>query len=669
MKIHYKFSPPVFVGSVLMIALLVITGAVWPDASQSFYQSIQTWIETHVGWLYILGVAIFLIFIVFVMMSRFGDIKLGPDHAEPDYKYTSWFAMLFSAGMGIGLVFFGVGEPVMHFLAPPDVDPESIAAAREALKITMFHWGLHAWAIYAVVALSLAYFTYRHQLPLLPRSALYPIIGERIYGPIGHTVDIFAVIGTLIGVATSLGYGAMQVNAGLNYLFGLPIGVNVQIVLIIVISLMATASVFSGLDRGVKKLSELNLTLAFSLLLLILIVGPTVSLLQTLVQNTGSYLGDLVNKTFNLYAYDRKDAWLGGWTLLYWGWWISWSPFVGTFIARVSRGRTIREFLVGILFVPTGVALIWFTVFGNSGIDLIMNNGAQELAEAVNTDVSVALFKFFEYMPLTQILSGIAIVLVVVFFVTSSDSGSLVIDSLTSGGVTDAPVWQRIFWALLQGLVAIVLLWAGGLAALQTATIVSALPFVLVMMVMCFGLYKALQDDALRMRNVQMHHTTVQYSKTSVDWQTRIRTLNAQPTRRDVNNYLRTVAKPALEKVRSEFEEQGFKVSLKGITNLRLEISQSDESVFVYALRKRYFTTALAMGPGELVVDEETEEEEEARAEQDDGTYYYRVEVFLEQGGQEYDVMGYTEEQIIADVVTQYERYLQYLHLSHAELV
>lgn len=669
MKIHYKFSPPVFVGSVLMIALLVITGAVWPDASQSFYQSIQTWIETHVGWLYILGVAIFLIFIVFVMMSRFGDIKLGPDHAEPDYKYTSWFAMLFSAGMGIGLVFFGVGEPVMHFLAPPDVAPESIAAAREALKITMFHWGLHAWAIYAVVALSLAYFTYRHQLPLLPRSALYPLIGERIYGPIGHTVDIFAVIGTLIGVATSLGYGAMQVNAGLNYLFGLPIGVNVQIVLIIVISLMATASVFSGLDRGVKKLSELNLTLAFSLLLLILIVGPTVSLLQTLVQNTGSYLGDLVNKTFNLYAYDRKDAWLGGWTLLYWGWWISWSPFVGTFIARVSRGRTIREFLVGILFVPTGVALIWFTIFGNSGIDLIMHNGAHELAEAVNTDVSVALFKFFEYMPLTQVLSGIAIVLVVVFFVTSSDSGSLVIDSLTSGGVTDAPVWQRIFWALLQGLVAIVLLWAGGLAALQTATIVSALPFVLVMMLMCFGLYKALQDDALRMRNVQMHHTTVQYSRTSVDWQTRIRTLNAQPTRRDVNNYLRTVAKPALEKVRSEFEEQGFKVSLKGITNLRLEISQSDESVFVYALRKRYFTTALAMGPGELVVDEETEEEEEARAEQDDGTYYYRVEVFLEQGGQEYDVMGYTEEQIIADVVTQYERYLQYLHLSHAELV
>ncbi|MDX5593372.1 BCCT family transporter [Pseudovibrio sp. SPO723] len=669
MKFHYKFSPPVFGGSVAMIALLVLTGAAWPTESQQFYSAIQSWIETHVGWLYILGVAIFLIFIVFVMASRYGDIKLGPDHAEPDYSYGSWFSMLFSAGMGIGLVFFGVGEPVMHFLAPPDVSPETIEAAREALKITMFHWGLHAWAIYAVVALSLAYFTYRHQLPLLPRSALYPLIGERIYGPIGHAVDTFAVIGTLIGVATSLGYGSMQVNAGLNYLFGVPVSTNIQILLIVVISLMATASVFSGLDRGVKKLSELNLMLAFSLLVLILIVGPTVTLLQTLVQNAGSYLGDLVNKTFNLYAYDRKDAWLGGWTLLYWGWWISWSPFVGTFIARVSRGRTIREFLVGILFVPTGVALIWFTIFGNSGIDLIMNGGATDLAEAVNTDVSVALFKFFEYMPLTEILSGIAIILVVVFFVTSSDSGSLVIDSLTSDGVTDAPVWQRIFWALLQGVVAIVLLWAGGLAALQTATIVSALPFVLVMLAMCFGLYKALQDDALRMRNLQNHHTTVQYTKTTVDWQSRIRSLNSRPTRRDANHFLRTVARPALENVRSEFDEQGFRVKLTGITNLRLEIQQADENVFVYALRKRYFTTALAMGPGELVMDEDTEEAEDSRAEEDDGTFYYRVEVFLEQGGQEYDVMGYTEEQIIADVVTQYERYLQYLHLSHAELV
>ncbi|MTI18948.1 BCCT family transporter, partial [Rhodobacteraceae bacterium RKSG542] len=640
-----------------------------PTASAEFYKSIQHWIETNVGWLYVLGVAVFLIFIFLVMVSRFGDIKLGPDHAVPDYSYASWFAMLFSAGMGIGLVFFGVGEPVMHFLAPPTGDPQSVEAAREALKITMFHWGLHGWAVYGVVALCLAYFTYRHHLPLLPRSALYPLIGERIYGPIGHAVDIFAVVGTLLGVATSLGYGAMQVNSGLNYLFGITVSTEVQIVLIGIITLMATCSVFSGLDRGVKRLSELNLVLAFSLLALVLIVGPTVYLLKTLVQNAGAYLSDLVDKTFNLYAYQRKDEWLGGWTLLYWGWWISWSPFVGTFIARVSKGRTIREFLIGILFVPTGVSLVWFTVFGNSGIELIMNHGGESLVTAINTDVSVALFKFFEYLPLTSVLSGIAIVLVVVFFVTSSDSGSLVIDSLTSGGEMDSPVWQRVFWALLQGVVAIVLLWAGGLAALQTATIASAMPFILVMMLMCVGLYKALQDDALRMKNLQLHHTAVQYSKAGVDWRQRIQTLNSQPTRRDANEFMRNVAKPALERVRAEFEGQGFEVVLSGVSHLRLEIKQNDRDSFVYALRKRYFTTSMAMGPGGLVIDEETEEEENEKADQDDGTYYFRVEVFLEQGGQEYDVMGYTEEQIIADVVTQYERYLQYLHLSHAEPV
>lgn len=350
----------------------------------------------------------------------------------------------------------------MHFLAPPDATPETIAAAKEAMKITFFHWGIHAWAIYGVVALSLAYFSYRHKLPLLPRSALYPLIGERIYGPIGHAVDTFAVLGTMFGVATSLGFGVLQVNSGLSYLFtDLPNNTLVQVSLIIGITLLATLSVFSGLDKGVKRLSELNLGLAILLLCIVLILGPTVMLLQAFVQNTGGYLSDLVNKTFNLYAYQQKEDWLGGWTLLYWGWWISWSPFVGTFIARVSRGRTIREFLIGVLFVPSALTFLWMTVFGNSAINAIMHQGATYLAEAVNTDVSVALFVFFEHMPFSTLLSGIAICLVVTFFVTSSDSGSLVIDNLTSGGDNNAPVWQRVFWALLQGVVASVLLLAG----------------------------------------------------------------------------------------------------------------------------------------------------------------------------------------------------------------
>lgn len=652
MAIKSSINPPVFFSSVVLIFLMVFVGVVWPEQAQVVFKSAQKWLEIKTGWLYILGVAFFLIFIIFVMVSRFGDIKLGPDHAEPDYSYKSWIAMLFSAGMGIGLMFFGVAEPVMHFLAPPDADPQTIQAAKDAMKITFFHWGIHAWAIYAVVALSLAYFSYRHKLPLLPRSALYPLIGERIYGPIGHAVDTFAVLGTLFGVATSLGFGVLQVNSGLNYLLGVPISSMVQVMLIIGITLIATLSVFSGLDKGVKRLSELNLGLAILLLVFVLLFGPTVALLQAFVQNTGAYLSDIVGKTFNLYAYEQKNDWIGGWTLLYWGWWISWSPFVGTFIARVSRGRTIREFLIGVLFVPSAFTFLWMTVFGNTAIDAIMNHGASYLSEAVSSDVSVALFKFFEHMPMSTLLSSIALCLVVTFFVTSSDSGSLVIDNLTSGGDVHAPVWQRIFWALLQGVVASVLLLAGGLQALQTVAIASAMPFLLVMLLMCFGLFKALQDDWLKINSVQSHNTSVQYAKTNVSWEERIDVLVSHPSHEDAQLFLKHVAAPALEKACQSFVKRNIRAQMQYVEDrVRFVIKESEQGDFVYGLRIRAHTI-----PNPLA--------EEIR---DGDTNYYRVEVFLEHGGQHYDVMGYTEEQLLADVVTQYERYLHYLHLSSSE--
>ncbi len=653
MSIKSSINPPVFYSSVFLIPLMVMICAVWPTEANTIFKSIHSWIETQAGWLYILSVAFFLIFILFVMVSRFGDIKLGPDHSVPDYSYKSWIAMLFSAGMGIGLMFFGVAEPVMHYLAPPDATPESLAAAKEAMKITFFHWGLHAWAIYAVVALSLAYFSYRHKLPLLPRSALYPLIGERIYGPIGHTVDTFAVLGTMFGVATSLGFGVLQVNSGLSYLFeGLPNNAVVQVCLIIAITLLATLSVFSGLDKGVKRLSELNLGLAIILLVIVLVLGPTVMLLQAFVQNTGGYLSDLVNKTFNLYAYQHKEDWLGGWTLLYWGWWISWSPFVGTFIARVSRGRTIREFLIGVLFVPSTLTFLWMTVFGNSAIDSIMNHGAKYLADAVNTDVSVALFVFFEHMPFPTLLSGIAICLVVTFFVTSSDSGSLVIDNLTSGGDSNAPVWQRVFWALLQGVVASVLLLAGGLQALQTAAIASAMPFLVVMLFMCLGLFKALKNDWQKINSVQLHNTSVQYAKTNMSWEERIGVLVSHPTHEEAQYFLNNVATPALSKVCQHFMAKGIAADLEYLDGrVRLVISNELNLPFVYGVRTRCFEIINPVG---------------TEIEQGD-TLYYRAEVYLEQGGQHYDVMGYTEDQILADVVTQYEKYLHYLHLSNAD--
>ncbi|WP_377517376.1 BCCT family transporter [Microbulbifer taiwanensis] len=354
--------------------MLVAYAVFFPDDATTRFKSLQAGIVANMSWYYVLVVAIILVSVVIIGISRFGDIKLGPEHAEPDYNYGTWFAMLFSAGMGIGLLFFGVAEPVMHYLDPPVGETGTVAAARQAMVLTFFHWGLHAWSIYAIVALILAYFSYRHKLPLTLRSALYPMIGERIYGPIGDAVDVFAIVGTVCGVATTLGYGVLQINSGLNHLFGVPVGQTTQVILIVVTTALATVSVVMGLDVGIKRLSQLNMSLAGLLLFMVLMLGSTVYLLQAFVQNFGSYLSVLVGKTFNLYAYKPTD-WLGGWTILYWGWWMSWSPFVGLFIARISRGRTIREFVIGAMLVPAGVTLLWMTFFGNSAIHMILNEG------------------------------------------------------------------------------------------------------------------------------------------------------------------------------------------------------------------------------------------------------------------------------------------------------
>lgn len=492
-----KINPPVFITAALLILLFVTLTAVFTGTASALSGALYAWVTQKAGWFYVFVVTVFLVFVLWLALSRHGSVKLGPDDSRPDYSYSAWFAMLFSAGIGIGLMFFGVAEPVTHFMQPPVGDAQSIAAARQAMRLTLFHWGLHGWAIYAVVALSLGYFAFRHGLPLTIRSSLYPLIGERIYGPVGHIVDVFAVLGTLFGVATSLGLGVMQINAGINYLFQVPVHTSVQIALIIAITLIATGSVVMGLNGGIRRLSIVNMALAGALLVFVLLAGPTALLLQTLMQNTGNYAAELLDMTLNLYAYQPNDAWLGAWTLFYWGWWIAWAPFVGMFIARISRGRSIREFVVGVLLVPMGFTLMWMTFFGNTAIDMIMNQGMGGLATDVAADSSVALFRFLEQLPWSGLTSLLATLLVVTFFVTSSDSGSLVVDTLTSGGASHTPIWQRVFWAVLEGLIAAVLLTAGGLAALQTATVASALPFAVVMMLMCWGLLRALQREPL----------------------------------------------------------------------------------------------------------------------------------------------------------------------------
>ncbi len=498
MRFRLKTNPVVFAVSVVMILGFLIAGTTATDALHGFFEAAQEGIAASLGWYYVLVVGAFLVFVVWLGASRFGRIRLGPPDSRPEYRYLTWFAMLFTAGMGIGLVFWAVAEPLSHLADPPMAEPGGAAARTEAMRFTFFHWGLHAWAIYIVVGVSLAYFAYRHGLPLSIRSALYPLLGERIHGRLGDVVDIFAVFGTMFGVATSLGFGVLQVNAGLASLGVLPQSSTVQMLLIAGITLAAIGSVLLGLDKGILRLSVTNLAIGVVLMLFVLLAGSTTGVLASFVQQLGDYLQRLPETTLWTDA-EARTGWQAGWTLFYWGWWISWAPFVGMFLARVSRGRTIREFVFGVLLVPVAFTFVWLAVFGNTAFSVDEATGGA-LSAKVAEDPAIALFGLFGELPFATITTVLAILLVALYFVTSSDSASLVIDLLTSGGETDAPKVQRVFWAVLEGAVAAVLLLAGagGLEALQTAAITTALPFSLVMLVMCWGLVRALLADDRR---------------------------------------------------------------------------------------------------------------------------------------------------------------------------
>jgi choline/glycine/proline betaine transport protein len=597
----------------------------------------------------VLVVAIVLVSVLVFSLSRFGDIKLGPDHAEPEYSSLSWFSMLFAAGMGIGLMFFGVAEPVMHFLQPPHGVGGTPEAAAQALTLTYFHWGLHAWAIYAIVALLLAYFAYRHGLPLTVRSAFYPLIGERIYGPVGAAIDVFAIVCTACGIATSLGFGVLQINSGLEYLLGIPVGPGVQVLLIVLTMALASISVAMGLNAGIKRLSEINIALSVLLLLGVLIAGPTILLLAGTLESLGVYLSELISKTFTLYAYDPTD-WLGGWTIFYWGWWMSWSPFVGLFIARISRGRTIREFTFGAILVPCGFTLLWMGVFGNSAIDLILHGGAGELAEAVSANQAVALFRFLEYLPFSTLLAGVSLAMVVVFFVTSADSGALVLNMLSAHGRDDTPILQRVIWAAVIGAIAAVLLLSGGLASLQTAAIASALPFSLALLGAIWGFSRALAVDAGQ-RDAQSVTPVID---SAGDWRERLANLLSFPEDRNVRRFLRDEVSPALRDFAAELSAHEIEAQVNERfderSRVRLEVLNGGEIDFVYEVRCRPHAM-----PDERLAGE-------AIASLAEGDRYFRAEVHLSQGGQDYCIMGWTRDQITHDVLNHYENHLQFLH-------
>jgi len=464
-------------------------GAFGEAADSAFGYMVDAW-----GWSFILGASIFLILIVFLLLSPVGEIRLGKDEESPEYSNLAWFAMLFSCGMGIGLLFWGVSEPIWHYMWPPYGEANTAEAVHVAMQYSYFHWGFHPWAIYAVVAGSLAYFSYRKGLPMMLSSCLEPILGRKgIEGPWGMLVNIIGVFATLFGLATSLGLGAMQIGAGLENLFGIPSGPVLWVTIVIVTTAAAIISTATGIDRGIKYLSQINIVVAILLMILVFIVGPTLFILNMFTQATGDYLQNIIQMSFGLDAAGAfTEGWYGAWTIFYWAWWIAWAPFVGTFIARISRGRTIRNFIVGVMLVPVLVSMVWFAVFGGSALYQTHVLGDESIMDAVGADSALGFFSALQVFPASSLLVAVAMFSVAVFFITSSDSGTYVNGMLTSGGNPNPPLPLRITWGAIEGAIAAILLFTGGLGALQTASIVGGFPFMIIMLLMLYCLLKSL---------------------------------------------------------------------------------------------------------------------------------------------------------------------------------
>lgn len=496
-KYGLDIHPQVTIFSVAILMTFIVLTMMYQTESKEFFSSLLSTITSGAGWFFILVANIYVIAALYFAFGRFGNIRIGGKNAMPEFSTPAWFAMLLSAGMGIGLMFWSVGEPMFHYASPSPMFSSVMAqtpeSAQAALTVTFFHWGLHPWAIYALVGLGLAFFAYNRGLPLTIRSIFYPILGNKIYGFWGNLIDTLSVLATMIGIATSLGLGVQQINAGLHFLFDVTISTEIQVTIIAIITAIATMSVFTGLDRGVKYLSAANMYLAAIFMAFVIVVGPTSYILGAYTQSLGVYITELPEMSFWTETFAGTD-WQQSWTIFYWAWWISWSPFVGMFIARISKGRTVKEFIFGVILIPTLLSFLWMSVFGSAALYAQMNDGVN-LVAAVKEDVSTGMFVFLKSYPFAEVSSFVAIILVSVFFVTSSDSGSLVIDHLTSGGKLTSPTAQRIFWAILEGVIAAVLLLGGGLSTLQSVAISTALPFAIVILFIIYALYVGFTEE------------------------------------------------------------------------------------------------------------------------------------------------------------------------------
>ncbi|EGD54698.1 choline BCCT transporter BetT [Gordonia neofelifaecis] len=652
-----RVNKTVFIGSSVGIIGIILWALIDQDGADRIIGSAVGWVSRELGWFYILLAAGVLAFVIWAAVSKVGQVKLGPDHSKPTYSIFSWTAMLFAAGIGIDLMFFSVSEPVTQRAMPPIGEGGTLEATRQAVVWTLFHYGLIGWGLYALIGMALAYFSYRYNQPLSLRSALQPIFGDRVKGLLGDTVDIAALLGAIFGLATSLGIGVAQLNVGLDDLFGIAESTWAQAGLIAVAVGVAIASAVSGVDKGVKRLSEANVIIAIGLMLFVLIAGSTTFLMNGLVQNVGDFTSRFPVMALDTMAYDRPDQWMTDWTLFFWAWWIAWAPFVGLFLARISRGRTIRQFVAGTLIVPFLFILTWISIFGNSALDVVLG-GNKEFEQTAIDKPERAFYALLHEYPGAPVLVIIATFTGLLFYITSADSGALVMSHFTSritDNESDGPRWVRVFWASATGLLTLAMLMIGGISTLQQATVIMGLPFAVVVLLMMLGLFRAFQVEAnwVDSRRSALSRALSHRSSggTSLNWRQRVARAVRYPDVDDVRRFTDLVVEPALREVAAELRGAGMDASV-GSTHVdaydvdayHLDVQFNGKKPFHYQVfPTRHPTPVFGLNP-------ETSER------------FYRLEVFTAQGSEGFDVYGFTKEQISSNVLDHYERHIEYLH-------
>ena len=660
MEKQTSFNPLVIGATLFFVVLLVAMILIAPEQTQTLLNAAKSGIFANFSWFYVLAFSVFLGFLVILSVSSLGNIKLGNDEEEPEFGFLSWLAMLFAAGMGVGLMFFGVAEPLTHYLS--DITAGTAEhKQQEALLHTLFHWGIHAWAVYGTIALALAYFGFRYKLPLALRSCFYPLLKERINGKLGDLIDIMALLATLFGVITTLGFGASQLGAGLHQLGWISENsFSLQVVVIAVVMSLAIFSAISGVGKGVKILSELNLTLAFCLLIFVLVAGPTLYLLSAFSDNIGTYLSNLVQLSFKTYVYEQEHTgWFSGWTILYWAWWCSWAPFVGLFIARISKGRTIREFIFGVLVIPSMFGILWFTVFGNTAIWLNDGEAAGTLGQMISSPETL-LFKFLDYLPLSGVTGLVSLVVISLFFITSADSGIYVLNNIASRDKSlAAPRWQAVMWGVLMSVVAIVLMQSGGLANLQAMTLLVALPFAMLMLLMCFSLWKGLSADK-KYFDTKVNPTSIFW--TGDKWKERLEQMMNQTQEKDILRFLKHTVLPAMRELRQE---------LIGKYDLSVQINtlfDQDEPAVELVIQKdlmrdfMYGVKSIGREVSEQLINDDNLPHIQHSMTYEPYTYFF-------DGRVGYDVQYMDQDELIADMLKHYERYLSLLDDVGQELM